>query len=61
MITVEEYAHTERQIELCFMAAERANDENMRSMWHQKGMQLVRKLNYKQNGSVAQLDRATDF
>ena len=26
MITVEEYAHTERQIELCFMAAERADD-----------------------------------
>ena len=37
------------------------NDENMRSMWHQKGMQLIRKLNYKQKGSVAQLDRAADF
>ncbi len=61
MITVEEYQHTEKQIELCFMAAERASDENMRQMWHQKGMQLVRKLNFNQNGSVAQLDRAADF
>lgn len=48
MITVEEYVATERKIELCFTAAERADDETMKKMWHQKGMQLVRKLNYKQ-------------
>ena len=61
MISVEQYQYTERRIELCFLAAERANDVNMRNMWHQKGMALIRQLNFKQNGSVAQLDRATDF
>lgn len=61
MISVEQYQDTERRIELCFLAAERANDVNMRNMWHQKGMALIRQLNFKQNGSVAQLDRATDF
>ena len=61
MISVEQYQDTERRIELCFLAAERANDVNMRNMWHQKGMALIRQLNFKQNGSVAQLDRAADF
>ena len=62
MISVEQYQVTERRIELCFLAAERANDVNMRNMWHQKGMALIRQLNFEeQNGSVAQLDRAADF
>lgn len=61
MISIKQYQDTERRIELCFLAAERANDVNMRNMWHQKGMALIRQLNFKQNGSVAQLDRATDF
>ena len=62
MISVEEYQLNEKRIDACFLAAEQADDKDMKNMWYQKGMALVRKLNFdEQNGSVAQPDRATAF
>ena len=62
MISVDDYQLTEKRIDACFLAAEQTDDEDMKKMWYQKGMSLVRKLNFnEQNGSVAQLDRAADF
>ena len=62
MISVNDYQLTEKRIDACFLAAEQTDDVDMKKMWYQKGMSLVRKLNFnEQNGSVAQLDRATDF
>ena len=62
MISVEEYQLTEKRIDACFLAAEQTDDNDMKNMWYQKGMALVRKLNFhEQNGSVAQPDRATAF
>ena len=62
MISVDDYQLTEKRIDACFLAAEQTDDADMKKMWYQKGMSLVRKLNFsEQNGSVAQLDRAADF
>ena len=62
MINADDYQLTEKRIDACFLAAEQTDDSDMKKMWYQKGMSLVRKLNFnEQNGSVAQLDRAADF
>ena len=52
----EEFQLYERRIDNCFKAANDAKDPDFQKFWQQTAMTLLRKLNYKMNGSVAQLD-----
>ena len=58
IITADSYELTEKRIDACFEAASKCNNKDIKEMWYQKGMALVRKLStYEQDRKIGAYER----